>query len=66
MEKLTKTQKIVIGFVVLTAIVFLVWGCGTAVNNEVKTDSTLKDSVVLDTLTIDTTKVYGKSNQAIK
>jgi hypothetical protein len=57
---LTKTQKIIAAFAIAVAISFLVFGCGTAVNNEVKTDSTLKDSVVVDTLTIDTTKVYGE------
>jgi hypothetical protein len=60
MIQLTKTQKIATLLVAGVAILFLLFGCGTAVNNEVKTDSTLKDSVVVDTLTIDTTKVYGE------
>ena len=49
---LTKTQKIIAAFALATAIAFLVWGCGTAVSNEVKTDSTeIKvDSVSIDTL----------------
>jgi hypothetical protein len=49
---LTKTQKIIAGFAIIVAISFLVWGCGTAVSTEVKTDSTevKVDSVKLDTL----------------
>jgi hypothetical protein len=49
---LTKTQKIFAAFAIIVVISFLVWGCGTAVSNEVKTDSTeIKvDSVKVDTL----------------
>jgi hypothetical protein len=49
---LTKTQKIFAAFAIVVVISFLVWGCGTAVSNEVKTDSTeIKiDSVKIDTL----------------
>ena len=47
---LTKTQKIIAAFALATLIAFLVWGCGTAVSNEVKTDSTHKDSTLVDTL----------------
>jgi hypothetical protein len=50
MKKITKTQKIILGFAIATLIAFLVWGCGTAVSNEVKTDSTHKDSTLVDTL----------------
>ena len=50
---LTKTQKIIAGFVIATAIAFLVWGCGTSTTNEVKTDST---EVKTDTLKVDTLK----------
>ena len=52
MKKITKTQKIILGFAIATLIAFLVWGCGTAATTEVKTDSTeIKvDSVKLDTL----------------
>jgi hypothetical protein len=63
---MTKNQKLLTLSAIVVAVAFLLFGCGTAVNNEVKTDSTLKDSVVVDTLTIDTTKVYGERNQAIK
>jgi hypothetical protein len=56
MTKLTKTQKIVIAFVVATAIAFLVWGCETGVKTEVKTDSTLQDTTLVDTLKVDTLK----------
>jgi len=54
MTKLTKTQKIVITFVIVTAIAFLVWGCGTAVSTEIKTDSTINDTTLVDTLKVDT------------
>ena len=37
---LTKTQKILAAFAIVIAISFLVWGCGTEVKTEVKTDST--------------------------
>jgi len=49
---LTKTQKIFAAFAIIVVISFLVWGCGTAVKTEVKTDSTevKVDSVKLDTL----------------
>ena len=52
LPKLTKTQKIFAAFAIIVVISFLVWGCGTAVSNEVKTNSTeVKiDSVKLDTL----------------
>lgn len=50
---LTKTQKIIAGFAIATLIAFLVWGCGTAVTNEVKTDST---EMKVDTLKVDTLK----------
>lgn len=52
LPKLTKTQKIFAAFALLVVISFLVWGCGTAVSNEVKTDSTeIKiDSVKVDSL----------------
>jgi hypothetical protein len=63
---MTKNQKLLTLSAIVVAVTFLLFGCGTAVNNEVKTDSTLKDSVIVDTLTIDTTKVYGERNQAIK
>ena len=48
---LTKTQKILTLVVVAVAIIFLVWGCETAVKTEVKTDST---EVKVDTLKVDT------------
>jgi hypothetical protein len=50
MKKLTTTQKIFTLFIAITLLAFLVWGCGTAVSNEVKTDSTHKDSTLVDTL----------------
>jgi uncharacterized protein YgiB involved in biofilm formation len=51
MTKLTKTQKILTLVVVAVPIIFLVWGCETAVKTEVKTDST---EVKVDTLKVDT------------
>ena len=50
---LTKTQKIFTAFVIVVVISFLVWGCGTEVKTEVKTDST---EMKLDTLKVDTLK----------
>ena len=51
---LTKTQKIIAGFAIATLIAFLVWGCGTAATNEVKTDST---EIKIDSLKVDSVKV---------
>jgi len=50
---LTKTQKIITAFTIIVVISFLVWGCGTEVKTEVKTDST---EVKVDTLKVDTLK----------
>ena len=50
---LTKTQKILAAFALATLIAFLVWGCGTEVKTEVKTDST---EMKVDTLKVDTLK----------
>ena len=50
---LTKTQKIFAAFAIIVVISFLVWGCGTEVKTEVKTDST---EVKVDTLKVDTLK----------
>jgi hypothetical protein len=51
---LTKTQKILAAFAIVIAISFLVWGCGTAVSNEVKTDSTINDTTLVDSVKVDT------------
>jgi hypothetical protein len=51
---LTKTQKILAAFAIVIAISFLVWGCGTAVSNEVKTDSTHTDTTLVDSVKVDT------------
>ena len=48
---LTKTQKIIAAFALVIVISFLVWGCGTEVKTEVKTDST---EMKVDTLKVDT------------
>lgn len=53
LPKLSKTQKIVAGFAIATAIAFLVWGCGASTTNEVKADST---EMKVDTLKVDTLK----------
>ena len=50
---LTKTQKIFTTFAIIVVISFLVWGCGTEVKTEVKTDST---EMKVDTLKVDTLK----------
>jgi hypothetical protein len=54
LPKLTKTQKIFAAFAIIVVISFLVFGCGTAVSNEVKTDSTHADTTLVDTLKVDT------------
>jgi hypothetical protein len=51
---LTKTQKIIAGFAIIVAISFLVFGCETAVKTEVKTDSTINDTTLVDSVKIDT------------
>ena len=53
LPKLTKTQKIFAAFAIIVAISFLVWGCETTVQTEVKTDST---EIKVDTLKVDTLK----------
>jgi hypothetical protein len=56
MKKLTKTQKIITLFIAITLVAFCIWGCGTAVSNEVKTDSTHTDTTHMDTTLVDTLK----------
>jgi len=58
LPKLTKTQKIIASAAIILAIAFLVWGCGTAVSTEVKTDSTEMKiySVKVDSVKVDTLK----------
>jgi hypothetical protein len=51
---LTKTQKTIMLFAVITALAFLVFGCETAVKTEVKTDSTINDTTLVDSVKIDT------------
>lgn len=51
--KLTKTQKIVAAATLVIAIVILLASCGTAVSNEVKTDSTINDTTLVDSLKVD-------------
>ena len=51
--KLTKTQKIVAAGTLVVAIAILLMSCGSAVSNEVKTDST---EMKVDTLKLDTLK----------
>lgn len=54
--KLTKTQKIVAATVLVVAIVILLASCGSAVSSEVKTDSTLNDTTLVDSVKVDTLK----------
>ena len=51
--KLTKTQKIVAAATLVVAIAILLISCGNAVSNEVKTDSTINDTTLVDTLKLD-------------
>ena len=53
---LTKTQKIITAFALATVIAFLVWGCGTEVKTEVKTDSTHADTTHIHSTLVDTLK----------
>ena len=52
--ELTKKQKTIIIVTIAVAIIFLAFGCGNAVSNEVKTDSTINDTILVDTLKVDT------------
>jgi hypothetical protein len=54
LPKLTKTQKIIAAFAIVVAITFLACGCGTAVSTEVKTDSTINDTTLVDSVKVDT------------
>lgn len=51
--KLTKTQKIVASGTLVVAIAILLLSCGSAVNNEVKTDSTINDTTLVDSVKLD-------------
>ena len=52
--ELTKKQKTIIIVAIAVAITFLVFGCGSAVSNEVKTDSTINDTTLVDSVKVDT------------
>jgi hypothetical protein len=52
--KLTKNQKLLALSAIVVAVSFLLFSCGSAVSNEVKTDSTIKDTTLVDTLKVDT------------
>jgi hypothetical protein len=54
--ELTKKQKAITLIAIVVAISFLVFGCGNAVSNEVKTDSTFSDTTLVDSVKIDTLK----------
>lgn len=49
-----KEKMIFAGTTALLALGFLLLGCGTGVNSEVKTDSTHADTTLVDTLKVDT------------
>ena len=51
--KLTKTQKIVASGTLVVAIIILLMSCGSAVSNEVKTDSTINDTTLVDSVKLD-------------
>jgi hypothetical protein len=51
---MTKKQGMILAAsVAVLALGFLLLGCGTAVSNEVKTDSTHADTTLVDTLKVD-------------
>ena len=52
--KLDKTQKIIAAFIAATIVAFLLWGCGNGASTDVKVDSLKQDSVLVDTLKVDT------------
>jgi hypothetical protein len=54
--ELTKKQKAITLIAIVVAISFLVFSCGNAVSNEVKTDSTFSDTTLVDSVKIDTLK----------
>lgn len=51
---MTKNQKLLTLSTIVVAVAFLLFGCGSAVSKEVKTDSTIKDTTLVDTLKVDT------------
>lgn len=54
--KLSKNQKLLALSAIVVAVAFLLFGCGSAVSNKVKTDSTIKDTTLVETLKVDTLK----------
>jgi hypothetical protein len=52
--KLTKNQKLLALSAIVVAVALLMLGCETGVKTEVKTDSTINDSTLVDTLKVDT------------
>ena len=51
--KLSKNQKLLALSAIVVAVAFLLFGCGSA-STEVKTDSTHSDTLLVDTLKVDT------------
>lgn len=54
--KLSKNQKLLTLSAIVVAVAFLLFGCGTGVTTEVKTDSTLNDTTLVDSVKLDTLK----------
>jgi hypothetical protein len=54
MTKLSKNQKLLALSAIVVAVAFLLFGCGSAVSNEVKTDSTINDTTLVDSVKVDT------------
>ena len=52
--KLTKNQKLLALSAIVVAVTFLLFGCGNGVSNEVKTDSTINDTTLVDSVKVDT------------
>jgi hypothetical protein len=51
--KLNKNQKLLALSTLVVAIAILLFSCGNAVNNEVKTDSTINDTTLVDSVKVD-------------
>lgn len=51
--KLNKNQKLLALSTLVVAIAILLFSCGSAVSNEVKTDSTISDKTLVDSVKLD-------------
>ena len=53
---MTKNQKLLTLSAIVVAVAFLLFSCDSAVSNEVKTDSTINDTTLVDSVKVDTLK----------